>query len=99
MYTNQALWTMARENCDVCVVIFANRRYAILEGELAKVGAGTPGRNADRMLRLDEPAIDWLAMAASMGIEGARCDTAEGFASVFGAVMARRGPFLIEAVV
>jgi hypothetical protein len=29
MYTLQALWTMARENLDVTVVIFANRSYQI----------------------------------------------------------------------
>ena len=27
MYTLQSLWTMARENLDVTVVVFANRRY------------------------------------------------------------------------
>ncbi|MCL4747395.1 MAG: hypothetical protein KJZ83_18560, partial [Burkholderiaceae bacterium] len=40
MYTPQALWTMARESLDVTVVIFANRSYRILRGELAGVGAG-----------------------------------------------------------
>ena len=39
-------------------LVFANRRYAILHGELKEVGAGEPGRNARRMLDLDEPAID-----------------------------------------
>lgn len=99
MYTNQALWSMAREGADVCVVIFANRRYAILQGELANVGAGTPGRNANRMLRIDEPAIDWVAMARAMGVEAQSCTTVEAFNDVFRAAMARRGPFLIEAVI
>ena len=43
MYTLQALWTQAREGLDVTTVVFANRTYAILRGELANVGAGTPG--------------------------------------------------------
>ena len=30
MYTQQALWTMARENLDITIVIFANRAYRIL---------------------------------------------------------------------
>ena len=34
MYTIQSLWTMARENLDVTVVLFANRKYAILQVEL-----------------------------------------------------------------
>ena len=39
----QALWTMARENLDVTVVIYANRSYAILNIELQRVGAGRRG--------------------------------------------------------
>jgi acetolactate synthase-1/2/3 large subunit len=37
MYTIQALWTMAREQLDVTVVIFNNRSYAILNIELERV--------------------------------------------------------------
>ena len=39
MYTLQALWTQARENLDVTTVIYDNRSYAILHGELRNVGA------------------------------------------------------------
>ena len=39
MYTLQALWTMAREDLDVTVIVFANRSYQILRTELANVGA------------------------------------------------------------
>src|SRR5450755_284841 len=42
MYTLQALWTQARESLDVTTLIFANRSYAILNIELARVGAGDP---------------------------------------------------------
>jgi Thiamine pyrophosphate enzyme, C-terminal TPP binding domain len=42
MYTLQALWTQARERLDVTTVIYANRSYAILNIELARVGAGSP---------------------------------------------------------
>lgn len=99
MYTNQALWTMAREKLDVCVVIFSNRKYQILLGELKGVGAGEPGKNASRMLNLDEPAIDWVRMAESMGVEAASADTAEGFTSLFERATKTRGPFLIEALI
>ena len=46
MYTLQALWTQARESLDVTTLIFANRSYAILNIELARVGAGDPGPKA-----------------------------------------------------
>src|SRR5437763_5459746 len=39
LYTIQSLWTMAREQLDVTVVIFNHRSYAILNMELARVGA------------------------------------------------------------
>ncbi|WP_136635710.1 acetolactate synthase large subunit [Pseudooceanicola onchidii] len=99
MYTNQALWTMARENLDVCVVIFSNRKYQILLGELKGVGAGEPGKNASRMLNLDEPALDWVKIAEGMGVEAARADTAEGFTQLFDRATKTKGPFLIEALI
>ena len=76
MYTLQGLWTQAREGLDVVTIIFANRAYAILQGEMLAVGVGSIGRNARRMLSLDEPALDWVAMAKGMGVEagaGGRC--------------------------
>ena len=60
MYTLQALWTQAREKLDVTTVIFANRSYAILKIELARVGAGNPGPKALSMLDLHNPELDWV---------------------------------------
>jgi acetolactate synthase I/II/III large subunit len=54
MYTPQALWTQARENLDVTTVLLSNRKYQILLGELANVGAN-PGRTALDMLDLGSP--------------------------------------------
>lgn len=99
MYTLQALWTQAREQLDVVTVIFANRRYAILHGELKQVGAGEPGRNASRMLDLDTPALDWISLANGAGVEAAKAATAEVFADLLRSALSRKGPFLIEAVI
>ena len=99
MYTVQALWTQARESLDVVTVIYANRAYAILQGELRQVGAGTPGVNASRMLNLDHPVLDWVQLARGMGVEAVRADSAEAFADALRAALARPGPFLIEAVI
>lgn len=97
MYTLQALWTQARERLDVVTIIFANRRYAILRGELKMVGAADPGYNARRMLDLEDPTLDWVRLAAGMGVEGARADTAEALNDLLAAAIKRRGPFVIEA--
>ena len=98
MYTVQALWTQAREKLGVVTIIYANRAYAILQGELKQVGAGVPGVNANRMLNLDQPALDWVKMAEGLGVEAVRAETAEAFCDALKAALARPGPFLIEAV-
>jgi acetolactate synthase-1/2/3 large subunit len=95
MYAPQALWTQAREKLDVINVVFANRVYKILHGELLAVGA-QPGRIANDLFDLARPQLDWVALAAGMGVEGTRVETLEAFASAFKAACGRRGPFLIE---
>ncbi|MGE5465636.1 MAG: acetolactate synthase large subunit [Methanocella sp.] len=97
MYTLQALWTMARENLDVTVVVLANRAYQILRGELGNVGAGAPGRNATDMLMLDRPDLDWCALAKGMGVEAGRAATLEELAQQLRRGYSRRGPYLVQA--
>jgi len=98
MYTVQSLWTQAREKLDVTTVLLSNRKYAILLGELANVGAN-PGRTALDMMDLGNPDIDWPRMASAMGVEAARTDTAEGFADLLAHSLKRSGPFLIELMI
>jgi len=95
MYSLQALWTQARESLDVVNVVFANRRYAILQGELAAVGA-QPGPASEALFDISRPEIRWTRLAEGMGVEAARVKNLESFADVFRAACARRGPFLIE---
>ncbi|HEV7873251.1 MAG TPA: acetolactate synthase large subunit [Enterovirga sp.] len=99
MYTIQGLWTQARENLDVVTVVFANSSYAILQGEMRGVGVNEIGRNAQRMLDLDAPKLDWVSMAKGMGVEAARATTVAEFVRLFEGALGGRGPFLIEAVI
>ena len=99
MYTVQALWTMARENTDVTVVIMNNRSYAILNIELARVGAGQPTAKTLSMLDLSRPDIDWVNLAQGMGVAATRATSAEEFHQQFEQAMASSGPHLIEAMV
>ena len=98
MYTIQSLWTMARENLDVCIVIFANRKYQILQVELARVGAQTMNRKTLDMLDLSNPDLDFVKLAEGMGVPAAKATTAEEFNTLLTRFMAERGPRLIEAV-
>jgi acetolactate synthase-1/2/3 large subunit len=99
MYTMQALWTMAREGLDVTVIVFANRAYQILRGELAGVGATAPGRRANDMLTLDRPDLDWVALAKGHGVEASRAATLEEFAQQLKRGLAVSGPYLIELLI
>lgn len=98
MYTVQALWTEAREGLDVTTVIFANRSYQILKGELANVGAGNPGRRALDMLDIDRPTLDWVSLAKGMGVPASRVETAEALVKALGGAVREKGPRLIEVV-
>ena len=98
LYTVQALWTQARERLDVTTVILSNRRYEILVGELAGVGA-EGGRASGQLFSLGDPAMDWVKIAEGFGVEAARADTMERFADLFTAANARKGPFLIELAI
>ena len=98
LYTQQALWTMARENLNVTVVIFANRAYKILINELANVGAGAPGRSATDMLTLDRPYLDWVSIAKGFGVEAGMASTMEELAVQFKRGLDRHGPYLVELV-
>ncbi len=96
MYTVQSLWTMARENLDVTVLVFANSSYNILRGELTNVGVQNPGPRAVDMLSLDRPDLDWVQMSKGMGVEASRVTTAEELATAFDNGLHSEGPYLIE---
>ena len=95
MYALQSLWTQARERLNVVNVVFANRVYKILQGELLAVGA-QPGPASNELFDLARPELNWVQLANGMGVEAVRVQTLEGFADAFAAACARPGPFLIE---
>ncbi len=98
MYTIQALWTMVRENLDICIVIFANRKYQILQIELARVGVQSMNKKTLDMLDLSNPDLDFVKMAQGMGVDAGRATTAEEFNNLFAAAMSEQGPMLIETM-
>jgi acetolactate synthase-1/2/3 large subunit len=98
LYTFQALWTQAREGLDVTTVIFNNGSYAVLNMELNRVGA-EPGPVAKSMLDITRPDLDFVSLAAGMGVPATRATTAEEFARQFTRAVEEDGPHLIEAMV
>jgi acetolactate synthase-1/2/3 large subunit len=99
IYTNQFLWTAARERLDLVTVIFSNRSYGILDVEYRRLGINQVGAKAASLFDLSDPALDWVALAAAQGVPGARADTCEAFMAALTAALDRSGPSLIEAIV
>jgi acetolactate synthase I/II/III large subunit len=95
-YTIQSLWTMARERLPVVMLITSNRRYAILQTELGRAGI-EPGLQARRLTLLDDPPLDWIALARGYGVPAVTVSTgAELQASLRDAAKRTDGPMLIE---
>jgi acetolactate synthase-1/2/3 large subunit len=99
MYTIQSLWTQAREGLNVTNLIFSNKAYAILQVELERVGALETGDRATSMLSLDNPEINWVSLANSLGVPAKRTLTVEEFHKAFSDGMNSEGPSLIEIVI
>jgi acetolactate synthase-1/2/3 large subunit len=98
VYSLPALWTMAREKLDVTVVIIANRDYAILKHEYARVRADGMGPTVEAMMSIGRPDLDFVALAGGFGVEAVRVESAEALTAALEAAVAASGPRLIEAV-
>jgi len=95
MYTLQALWTAAREGLKITTVIFANRAYAILKGELANHGINA-GPKALELLDLNRPEIEWVALAKGLGVAATRVTTIDEFTTALRRGFESGEPNLIE---
>lgn len=94
MYTLQALWTAARAQLRTTIVVFANRTYAILKGELA---GQTDARAPDNaLLDIGRPDLDFVGLARAMGVPAKRVATLDEFGRALQAGFDSRGPNLIE---
>jgi acetolactate synthase-1/2/3 large subunit len=99
MYTIQSLWTMAREQLNVTVLLINNRSYAILNIELERVGASSSGPKAKSQLDLAGPNIDFVALGNSLGVPSVRAETGEQLTASLERAIAEPGPHLIEVVI
>ncbi|MGH8738573.1 MAG: thiamine pyrophosphate-binding protein [Burkholderiales bacterium] len=95
MYGVQALWSAAHEKLPVTYVIANNRSYRILKERLISM------RHSDKFVGMDirEPAIDYCALAQSMGVPANRIVEPQDFAPALREALASGGPRLIEVMV
>ena len=99
MYTVQSLWTQAREGLNVTTLICSNRRYRILQVELARAGVSEPGPKARSLTSLGNPNLDWVALAKGMGVPGVRVETADSLTQELERALNEPGPKLIEMII
>ncbi|MDO8908318.1 MAG: acetolactate synthase large subunit [Pseudohongiella sp.] len=97
-YTIQSLWTQAREQLNVTTVIFANRKYNILNIEYGRLGVTEVGPIAASLFDIGNPDIDWAMMANSFGVPSATARSAEELTALLTRSYKQDGPFLIQAV-
>ena len=97
-YTLQSLFTLARENLDVTVVLCSNRAYRILQIELARSGVREPGSQARALTSLGDPELDWVSLARGYGVPAERVEDTADFDTALCRALREAGPHLIEVV-
>src|SRR5690606_31537313 len=79
LYYPQTLWTAAKYNIPVTYVVLNNRSYRILKlGMRGMGGPWSPQAQFPSSLDLDQPDVDFAAVAATFSVEGTRVTDAEG---------------------
>ncbi len=96
MYTVQALWTAAHYRLPVIWVIFNNTSYRILKQRLVAMRGLAEQADTFVGMELTDPAIDFVGMARSLGIEGARAKTVKDTTDLIAKALKDGTPFLID---
>lgn len=101
MYTIQALWTAAHHKINAKFVICNNQSYMLLKLNLAQYWKeqGIPAGAFPDSFDLIDPVVDFVKIAESMGVPGARVERPEQVGPAIRQMLAHDGPFLIDLVV
>jgi benzoylformate decarboxylase len=97
LYSPQALWTAAHERLPVTFVVINNREYNILKKFMRSQPHYASARS-NRFIAMDiiDPAVDFMALAGSMGVPAQRINRAADIAPALEAAIASGVPNLIE---
>jgi benzoylformate decarboxylase len=99
MYSAAGLWTLAHYRLPVVTIIFNNRGYRILKQRTRAIGDHAARQNHYIAMDIDEPAIDFMALAKAHGVRGVRAERLADVEVAFAAALASDSPTLIEVVV
>ena len=96
LYSIQALWTAARYNLAVKFVVFNNSSYMILKGGLLAMRGASVERGIFVGMDITEPEIDFVRLAASMGVGARRVTRASELRDALDRAFAEAGPTLVD---
>ncbi len=96
MYSPQALWSAAHYRARVIFFVFNNRRYGVLQNVATSLGYSNAVAGRFVGMAIIEPAIDFQALSASMGVPAVRADDRAAIGAAVVKALERDGPSLIE---
>jgi benzoylformate decarboxylase len=97
MYTFQALWSAAHSKLGTLVfVILNNTSYRILKQRMNAMREYAAQADHYPGMELVEPAIDFVGLAGSLGVKGARAGTLQQVQELLTGALGRNEPFLID---
>jgi len=97
MYSPQAIWTAAHEKLPVTFIVMNNREYNVLKNFMRSQSDYVSAK-ANRFLAMDieDPAVDYLALATAMGVPARRIERAADIAPAIEAAIRSGVANLIE---
>ncbi|MGW2255021.1 thiamine pyrophosphate-binding protein [Kitasatospora sp. NPDC001660] len=98
MYTYQALWTAARYGVAAKLVVCNNRKYRLLDDNIAQYWKerGIPAHDFPSSFDLSRPDIRFADLARALGADGVRVEKPEQAADAVARMLAATGPFLVD---
>jgi benzoylformate decarboxylase len=96
MYSPQALWTAAHEQLPVVFAVVNNRQYLILKNNLRAMAADSVRVNRFVAMDLDQPPVDFVGLARSMGVDATLVEKAGDVGDAVRAALDSGRPHLIE---
>jgi benzoylformate decarboxylase len=96
MYSPQALWTAASRRLPVVFAVVNNRQYAILKANLRRMGAVSASQGRFVGMDLDDPPVDFLGLAESMGVTATRVEKANDVGPAVEAAWRSGHPALLD---
>ena len=100
LYTCQSLWTAANERLGGLVfVILNNSSYRILKQRTRELGGHAAASGKYLAMDIDDPAIDYLALARTFGLSAQRVATLSDVPAALHSALRAEAPCLLEIMI